>query len=63
MFEYQGEPMATKHKAMSATSIKMYQYLTGMHVTSGTYNILVCAILKAFDYLVLYLHVLNQRRF
>ncbi|XP_025073681.1 RNA-binding protein 47-like isoform X2 [Pogonomyrmex barbatus] len=29
MFEFQGEPMASKHKALSATSLKMYQYLNG----------------------------------
>ncbi|XP_011691582.1 PREDICTED: RNA-binding protein 47-like [Wasmannia auropunctata] len=30
MFEFQGAPMASKHKAMSAASVEVYQYLTGM---------------------------------
>ncbi|KYM93931.1 PREDICTED: probable RNA-binding protein 46 [Cyphomyrmex costatus] len=30
IFEFQGEPVASKHKAMSEASIKVYQYLTGM---------------------------------
>ncbi|XP_071556960.1 RNA-binding protein 47 [Temnothorax nylanderi] len=30
MFEFQGEPMASKHKAMSVASVQVYQYLTGM---------------------------------
>ncbi|KYQ49467.1 RNA-binding protein 47 [Trachymyrmex zeteki] len=30
MCEFQGEPMASKHKAMSEASIKVYQYLTSM---------------------------------
>ncbi|XP_014471559.1 PREDICTED: APOBEC1 complementation factor-like [Dinoponera quadriceps] len=29
LFEFQGEPMTTKHKAISAASVKMYHYLTG----------------------------------
>lgn len=44
MFEFQGEPMALKQKAMSAVSVKVYQYLTGMLANSGTYNILACVI-------------------
>ncbi|XP_071642859.1 RNA-binding protein 47 [Temnothorax longispinosus] len=30
MFEFQGEPMASKHEAMSVASVQVYQYLTGM---------------------------------
>ncbi|KYN20032.1 PREDICTED: APOBEC1 complementation factor-like [Trachymyrmex cornetzi] len=30
MCEFQGEPVASKHKAMSEASIKVYQYLTSM---------------------------------
>lgn len=63
MFEFQGEPMMLRHKAMSAVSVKVYQYLTGILTNSGTYNILACIILKAFDYFILYLGTLNQRRF
>jgi len=63
MFEFQGEPMAAKYKAMSAASVKVHQYLTGIVANNGTYNILACVILKAFDYFVLYLRASNQRRF
>jgi len=63
MFEFQGEPMAAKYKAMSTASVKVYQYLIGIVANNGTYNILACVILKAFDYFVLYLRALNQRRF
>lgn len=57
LFNFQGNPMTSKHKALSAACVKIYQYLTSSFLNSGTYNILACVILKAFDYFVLYLFV------
>ena len=57
LFDFKGKPMASKHKALSAACAEIYQYLTSTFPNSGTYNILACVILKAFDYFVLYLRV------
>ncbi|XP_050456156.1 probable RNA-binding protein 46 isoform X1 [Cataglyphis hispanica] len=57
LFDFQGKPMASKHKALSVACVKTYQYFTSTLPNFGMYNILACVKLKAFDYFVLYLRI------
>ncbi|XP_032673682.1 APOBEC1 complementation factor-like isoform X4 [Odontomachus brunneus] len=48
LFEFRGEPMTSKHRAISSASVEMYHCLTSMFANYGMYCLACCCVVIIF---------------